>query len=153
VAITDWLDGYLARKLQQMSSFGAFLDPVADKLIVTATLLILLNLERISLIIALVIIGRELAISALREWMALIGRSKNVAVHSLGKLKTIAQMIAIPMLLFYQDLYLGTYNGITVYLPIAEMGRYFLYLATILTIWSMVYYLKQAYPLIKDQIK
>src|SRR6266536_6452258 len=97
-AITDWLDGYLARRLNQTSSFGAFLDPVADKFLVCASLLVLVHLRRADVFVALIIIGREIAISALREWMAQIGASKSVAVHMLGKLKTTVQMIAIPFL-------------------------------------------------------
>ena len=97
-AVTDWLDGWLARRLRQTSSFGAFLDPVADKLMVTAALMILLQLSRINALVALVIVGREITISALREWMAQLGASRSVAVHRLGKIKTIAQMVAIPML-------------------------------------------------------
>ena len=99
-ALTDWLDGYLARKLNQTSSFGAFLDPVADKFLVCASLLVLVHLKRADVFVALIIIGREIAISALREWMAQIGASKSVAVHMLGKVKTTVQMIAIPFLLF-----------------------------------------------------
>ena len=97
-AATDWLDGYLARKLNQTSSFGAFLDPVADKFLVCASLLVLVHLGRADVFVALIIIGREIAISALREWMAQIGASKSVAVSSLGKIKTTAQMTAIPLL-------------------------------------------------------
>ena len=103
-ALTDWFDGFLARKLNQTSSFGAFLDPVADKLMVTAALLVLVQLMRLNAVIALVIVGREITISALREWMAQIGASKSVAVNSLGKFKTVCQMVAIPMLLFYGPL-------------------------------------------------
>ena len=99
-ALTDWLDGYLARRLNQTSSFGAFLDPVADKFLVCASLLVLVHLNRADVFVALIIIGREIAISALREWMAQIGASKSVAVHMLGKVKTVVQMVAIPFLLF-----------------------------------------------------
>src|SRR6186713_506845 len=97
-AVTDWLDGWLARKLNQMSAFGAFLDPVADKLVVVAALIVLLKLGRVDMVIGLIIIGREIAISALREWMARVGQSKSVAVAFIGKVKTVGQMIAIPML-------------------------------------------------------
>jgi CDP-diacylglycerol--glycerol-3-phosphate 3-phosphatidyltransferase len=96
VAITDWADGYLARRLNQTSSFGAFLDPVADKFLVCASLLILVQFDRVGAFVSLIIIGREIAISALREWMAQIGASRSVAVHMLGKVKTTVQMIAIP---------------------------------------------------------
>src|SRR5438094_3437748 len=99
-ALTDWLDGYLARKLNQTSSFGAFLDPVADKFLVCASLLVLVHLRRADVFVALIIVGREIAISALREWMAQIGASRSVAVHMLGKIKTTFQMVAIPFLLF-----------------------------------------------------
>src|SRR5690606_2569359 len=101
-ALTDWFDGCLARRWTQTSIFGAFLDPVADKLMVCAALLILLNLDRVHSFIALIIIGREITISALREWMAKIGASGSVAVHRLGKFKTAAQMVAIPCLLYWQ---------------------------------------------------
>ncbi|MGH8649128.1 MAG: CDP-diacylglycerol--glycerol-3-phosphate 3-phosphatidyltransferase, partial [Burkholderiales bacterium] len=103
-AITDWLDGWLARRLNQTSAFGAFLDPVADKLMVAAALIILVQLERVDAIIALVIIGREVAVSALREWMAGIGAARSVAVSFLGKVKTASQMLAIPLLLYHDSL-------------------------------------------------
>src|SRR5690606_21376991 len=103
-ALTDWLDGYLARTLDQMSAFGAFLDPVADKLMAAAALVVLVDLERTYAILAFIIIGREITISALREWMAKIGRSRSVAVSFLGKVKTVSQMVAIPMLLYEQPI-------------------------------------------------
>jgi CDP-diacylglycerol--glycerol-3-phosphate 3-phosphatidyltransferase/cardiolipin synthase len=103
-AVTDWLDGWLARKLNQTSAFGAFLDPVADKLMVAAALIILVQLSRVDAIIALIIIGREIAISALREWMANIGQARSVAVSMLGKIKTVSQMVAIPLLLYHDTL-------------------------------------------------
>src|ERR687896_117722 len=103
--ITDWLDGYLARRLNQMSAFGAFLDPVADKLIVVGALLVLLYLQRVDMLVALIIVGREIAISALREWMAKVGQAKSVAVAFIGKLKTVSQMVAIPLLLFHDPLF------------------------------------------------
>ena len=134
-AITDWLDGYLARRLNQMSAFGAFLDPVADKLMIAAALIVLVELERVNAIIAVVIIGREIAVSAMREWMAKIGQSKSVAVNFLGKVKTISQMIAVPMLL-YSD-------RIGVFSP-QRVGTWLIYLAALLTLWSMFYYLKLA---------
>ena len=99
--MTDWLDGYLARKLNQTSAFGAFLDPVADKLMVAAALIVLLELNRVDAIVALIIIGREIAISALREWMAKLGRGQERRGHFLGKIKTVSQMVAIPLLLYY----------------------------------------------------
>ena len=137
-AITDWLDGYLARALNQTSAFGAFLDPVADKLMVAAALIVLVHLDRLGAPIALIIIGREIAVSALREWMAQIGKSKSVAVSFLGKIKTTAQMIAIPLLLFQADLAEG-YSA-------EEIGTWLIYAAALLTLWSMVYYLKAAIP-------
>src|SRR3989338_2366615 len=103
-AITDWLDGYLARKLNQHSAFGAFLDPVADKLMVAAALIVLVKLGRADAIISFIIIGREITISALREWMAKLGESKSIAVSMLGKIKTTFQMIAISMLLYHERL-------------------------------------------------
>jgi cardiolipin synthase len=142
-ALTDWFDGYLARRWNQTSSFGAFLDPVADKLMVAGALLLLVELGRTTAVIAFIIIGREIAISALREWMAQIGASKSVAVSSLGKVKTIAQMIAIPMLLYKAPLF-GVID--TLYL-----GTLLLYIAAVLTLWSMVYYLRRAWPLIKER--
>jgi len=141
-ALTDWLDGWLARRWNQTSAFGAFLDPVADKLMVCAALLILLSLGRVDTCIALVIIGREIAISALREWMASIGARASVAVHWLGKFKTIAQMVAIPCLLYWQS-----WPGVRV----DVIGQALLIVAAILTVWSMCYYLRRAWPIIRDQ--
>jgi CDP-diacylglycerol--glycerol-3-phosphate 3-phosphatidyltransferase len=144
-AITDWLDGYLARTLNQMSSFGAFLDPVADKFLVCAALLVLVELERVQSLIALVIIGREIAISALREWMAQIGASRSVAVHMLGKIKTVTQMVAIPFLLFH-----GKLVGL---IDTQQWGTWLIYVSAVLTIWSMVYYLQKALPEIRAKAK
>ncbi len=141
-SITDWLDGYLARVLNQSSAFGAFLDPVADKLMVVAALVILLNLGYVDAIIAFIIIGRELTISALREWMAQLGGSKSVAVSMIGKVKTVFQMLAIQFLLFHEPLF-----GIST----QWVGTLLIYLAAILTLWSMVYYLMLAAPQIKSQ--
>lgn len=144
-ALTDWLDGYLARKLNQTSAFGAFLDPVADKFLVCASLLVLVDLGRVDVIVALLIIGREIAISSLREWMALIGAAKSVAVNLLGKLKTTLQMVAIPFMLFD-----GVLWG---WLNTGAVGRVLIWLAAFLTIWSMLYYLKKALPHIRAAIK
>lgn len=141
-SITDWLDGYLARMLNQGSAFGAFLDPVADKLMVVAALVILLKLGNVDAIIAFIIIGRELTISALREWMAQLGSSKSVAVSAIGKLKTVFQMLAIQFLLFHELLF-----GI----PTHQVGTVLIYLAAILTLWSMVYYLMLAMPKISEK--
>ncbi|WP_077034495.1 CDP-diacylglycerol--glycerol-3-phosphate 3-phosphatidyltransferase [Pelomonas sp. KK5] len=145
VALTDWLDGYLARKLNQASAFGAFLDPVADKLMVCAALLVLLQLQRVDTLVALVIVGREITISALREWMAQIGASRSVAVHMVGKLKTTVQMVAIPFLLFDGPLF-----GMIETRP---WGTALIYIATVLTIWSMVYYMRKAIPEIRAKAK
>ena len=136
-ALTDWLDGWLARRLHQESSFGAFLDPVADKLMVTAALLILMRQGQVDALATLIIIGREIAISALREWMAQIGASKSVAVHSLGKIKTIAQMVAIPMLLYHGDFLFFNAHAV---------GSVLLWIAVVLTVWSMFYYIRRAWP-------
>jgi CDP-diacylglycerol---glycerol-3-phosphate 3-phosphatidyltransferase len=137
-AITDAFDGYLARRYGQTSQLGAFLDPVADKLMVCAALVVLLGLGRIDALVALVIIGREIAVSALREWMAQVGASRSVAVSSLGKIKTIAQMIAIPVLLFHDPLF-----GV---IDVRPIGTALIYLAAVLTTYSMLYYLKLAWP-------
>ncbi len=137
-AVTDWLDGYLARRLNQMSAFGAFLDPVADKLIVAGALIVLLKEGRVDAVVALIIIGRELAISALREWMASLGQAKSVAVAFIGKLKTGFQLVAIPMLL-YDDVLLGILNC-------AVMGTVLINVAAVLTVASMLYYLRKALP-------
>ena len=141
-AVTDWFDGWLARKLDQTSAFGAFLDPVADKLMVAAALIMLVKLGRTDAIFAIIIIGREIAISALREWMAKIGAAKSIAVSFLGKIKTASQMVAIPLLL-YQD-------------PIANLsthrlGTWLIVLAAVLTLWSMAYYLKKVWPIINER--
>jgi cardiolipin synthase (CMP-forming) len=144
-ALTDWADGWLARKLNQTSSFGAFLDPVADKFLVCAALLVLVQLDRVHALVALVIIGREIAISALREWMAQIGASGSVAVHMLGKVKTVTQMVAIPFLL---------YNGRLLGLIDTHWwGTLLIVLAAVLTIWSMVYYLRKALPEIRAKAR
>jgi cardiolipin synthase len=143
-AITDWFDGYLARRWNETSAFGAFLDPVADKLMVAGALLVLVQLDRVNAIIAFIIIGREITISALREWMAEIGARKSVAVSSLGKIKTAAQMVAIPMLLFHDPMFDGV-------LDIHKCGEILLWIAGVLTVWSMFYYLRRAWPLIKEK--
>ena len=135
-AITDWLDGYLARVLDQMSAFGAFLDPVADKLMVAGALVVLLHLDRVEPLVGLIIIGREIAISALREWMAQMGQGKSVAVAFIGKLKTVGQMIAIPLLLFHDDLF-GLINC-------QWLGTILINVAAVLTVMSMLYYLRKA---------
>ena len=144
-AVTDWLDGFLARKLNQTSAFGAFLDPVADKFLVCASLLILVHMNRVHVLVALIIIGREIAISSLREWMAQIGASKSVAVHMVGKLKTTVQMVAIPFLLFDGQL-LGLIDT-------RVWGAVLIWAAAILTVWSMVYYMQKALPEIRAHVK
>lgn len=134
---TDWADGYLARKLNQTSAFGAFLDPVADKLMVAAALIMLVQLDRADAVVAAIIIGREITISALREWMAKIGAARNVAVSMLGKIKTAAQMAAIPLLLYAAPL--AGYDTLLI-------GEWLIWLAALLTLWSMGYYLRMAWP-------
>ncbi len=136
-AVTDWLDGYLARRLNQMSAFGAFLDPVADKLIVAGALVILLHLKRVDMLVALIIIGREIAISALREWMAKVGKAGSVAVAYIGKLKTGFQMVAIPLLLYHEE-FLG--------LDSQWWGTLLINVAAVLTVISMLYYMRKALP-------
>jgi len=138
-AITDWLDGYLARRLGQTSKLGAFLDPVADKLMVAVVLVLLLQ-SNPSIWLALpvaVIIGREITVSALREWMAELGARTTVAVSSLGKVKTAAQMVAITLMVLR-----GTVEGV----PIYTAGFVLLYAAAVLTLWSMLQYLRAAWP-------
>lgn len=141
-AVTDWFDGFLARRWNETSAFGAFLDPVADKLMVAGALLILVQLHRVDAVIAFIIIGREITISALREWMAQIGASKSVAVSSIGKIKTAAQMIAIPMLL-YHNVAFGMIDT-------RLYGVWLMAVAAFLTVWSMFYYLRRAWPLIRE---
>lgn len=145
-ALTDWLDGYLARRLNQSSPFGAFLDPVADKLMVASALVLLTSDKRVHelvwdfrvfAVVVVIIIGREITVSALREWMAEVGERTRVAVSLLGKFKTIGQMVAIPFLL-YREPILG--------LPVFRTGELLLYLAAGLTLWSMVIYLRAAWP-------
>jgi CDP-diacylglycerol--glycerol-3-phosphate 3-phosphatidyltransferase len=145
-ALTDWLDGYLARKLEQTSPFGAFLDPVADKLMVAAALVMLvadpmvqrhvLNIQLFAVVV-LVIVGREITVSALREWMSEVGKRSHVKVSYVGKIKTVSQMVAIPFLL-WQKSFWG--------LPIFRIGEILLYVAAALTLWSMLIYLKAAWP-------
>ena len=144
-ALTDWLDGWLARRLNQISAFGAFLDPVADKFLVCASLLILVHLQRADVFLALIIIGREIAISALREWMAQIGASRSVAVHMLGKLKTMSQMVAIPFLL-YDGVVFGRIDT-------HVWGHWLLVVSAVLTVWSMIYYLRKAIPEIRAKVR
>jgi cardiolipin synthase (CMP-forming) len=136
-AVTDWFDGYLARKWNQTSAFGAFLDPVADKLMVAAALIVLTELGRVHAVVALIIIGREITISALREWMAHIGQSKSVAVSMLGKIKTVSQLVAIPFLLYDGKLF--------DVIDCRETGRWLAWLAAGLTLLSMATYLRAAF--------
>lgn len=143
-AATDWADGYLARRMNLTSAFGAFLDPVADKFLVCASLLLLVELGRVGAVVAFIIIGREIAISALREWMARIGATRSVAVHMLGKLKTVVQMIAIPFLL---------YDARVFGLNTRAWGQWLIWLAAVLTVWSMGYYLQKAVPEIRARVR
>ncbi len=141
-AITDWLDGWIARRFGQMSAFGAFLDPVADKLTVTVTLFLLVQADpsMYMAVVCAIIVGREITISALREWMAVIGERSKVSVATLGKFKTILQMVAIVILLWRQP-FIG--------LPLYEVGQVMLGIAAVLTIWSAVVYLRAAWPVIQ----
>ena len=141
-AITDWLDGYFARRLNQTSDFGAFIDPVADKLIVIAALILLVELGRVESIVAFIIIAREFTISSLREWMAMLGKSGSIAVAFIGKLKTTLQMIAILFLLYSENI---------LFFPIALIGKILIYIAALLTIISMIYYLKIAFKILKEK--
>jgi CDP-diacylglycerol--glycerol-3-phosphate 3-phosphatidyltransferase len=134
--VTDWLDGYLARRWNQTTSFGAFLDPVADKLMVTAALIVLTEKGLVNPFASLIIIGREITISALREWMAQIGQSKSVAVNILGKVKTVSQIIAIPFMLFNGVLF-GWFHTVNV-------GRWLIWVAAVITLLSMAVYLRAA---------
>lgn len=150
-AITDWLDGFLARRMNAASALGAFLDPVADKLVVSSAL-VLLAADRTALdsvlhpmpfaVAVAIIIGREIVVSALREWMAELGERCTVAVGKLGKSKTAFQMIAIGLLLYAKPLY-----GI----PIFRLGELLLYLAAVLTLWSMYEYLRVAIPYLSEK--
>jgi len=144
-AITDWLDGYLARRLNQTSSFGAFLDPVADKLMVAAALIVLVEFERVGAIVALIIIGREIAISALREWMAGEGHSSSVGVAMIGKVKTAVQMLAILFLLYWDKLDLAVLGIVETKI----IGHVLIDIAAFLTLLSMAYYMKAALPKLK----
>ena len=142
-AVTDALDGYIARRYGAVSKLGEFLDPVADKLMVSAALIVLIALGRVDSLVALVIIGREITVSALREWMARIGKSSSVAVNSMGKIKTISQMVAIPMLLFHDRLF-----GI---IDLHLIGTLLIYVAAVLTVYSMLIYVKLAWPHLNDR--
>lgn len=141
-AVTDWIDGYLARRLGQTTAFGAFLDPVADKLLVCAALVMLVQLGRVDGLIAVIIVGREIAISALREWMARIGAHSSVAVHKVGKFKTAAQLVAIPLLLLDARI-LGVQTR--------AIGTVLIVIAAVLTVWSMFYYLQRARPYLRAE--
>jgi len=143
-AITDWLDGFFARYLNQASKFGAFFDPVADKLMVIAALLVLLELDRVNAIISLIIIGREISISSLREWMETIGRPGGMAVMFIGKLKTTIQMIAILLLLYHDDLW---------FINVKLIGDILINIAALLTVISMAYYIRVAWPTLRKSVK
>lgn len=140
-AVTDWFDGFLARRWKQTSDFGAFLDPVADKLMVAVALILLVKLDRTLALFAMIIIGREITISALREWMAQMGKRGSVAVATIGKFKTTAQMAAILCLLIGLDNFYG--------LNLLIIGNILMFIASVLTIWSMFYYLKMAWQEIR----
>jgi len=142
-AVSDALDGYIARRYGMVSKLGEFLDPVADKLMVSAALIVLIALGRVDSLVALVIIGREITVSALREWMARIGKSGSVAVNSMGKIKTIAQMVAIPMLLFHDRLF-----GV---IDLQLIGTLLIYVSAVLTVYSMLLYLRLAWPYLSNR--
>jgi len=143
-AITDTLDGYLARRLGQTTSLGAFLDPVADKLIVAVALVLIVSRDTrlVMVLTAVVIIGREIAVSALREWMAELGHRTRVAVSVLGKYKTIVQMVGVTLLLYRNDLF-----G----LPVYFLGKWLTVCAAVLTLWSMFMYLRAALPFLRER--
>ena len=143
-AATDWLDGYLARRLGQSSPLGAFLDPVADKLMVAAALILLVEADPSPALAipVVIIIGREITISALREWMAEVGARAKVAVSAIGKVKTATQMVAITMLIWRNDIW---------EIPVYTVGYVLLYMAAILTLWSMALYLRAAWPSLNDE--
>jgi CDP-diacylglycerol--glycerol-3-phosphate 3-phosphatidyltransferase len=142
--ITDYFDGYLARRLGLTSSFGAFLDPVADKLIVSTALVLLVQADpQITLaLVAAIIIGREITVSALREWMSQIGARAHVAVSIFGKWKTTLQIIGISLMLYREPL---------VALPVYRIGEWLVYVAAALTLWSMIDYLRAAWPAMRAQ--
>ncbi len=144
-AVTDWLDGFLARKLGQMSAFGAFLDPVADKLMVITALILLVEVDPTPALAipTIIIIGRELSISALREWMAEIGERAKVAVTIIAKMKTAAQMLAILLLIYREQVW---------DIPVYTIGYVLLYVSAVLTVWSMFVYLKAALPSMNDSV-
>ena len=145
--ITDWLDGYLARRWHQTSAFGAFLDPVADKLMVAAALIVLVEFGRVGAIVSLIIIGREIAVSALREWMAGEGQSSSVGVAMIGKVKTAVQMVAISFLLYWDNIHLGSLGVFKTQIA----GHILIIIAAFLTLLSMAYYIKVAWPQIKGK--
>jgi len=143
-SITDWLDGWIARRYHQYSAFGAFLDPVADKLMVATALFLIVQSHptRWMALWAAVIVGREIAVSALREWMAELGQRAKVAVASVGKIKTIVQMVAVTLLLYQASLF-----GI----PVFTIGEWMLAVAALLTLWSGYEYLRAAWPSLRAQ--
>jgi len=152
-AFTDWLDGYLARRWHQTSAFGAFLDPVADKLMVAAALIVLVEFGRVGAIVSLIIIGREIAVSALREWMAGEGQGSSIGVAMIGKIKTAAQMLAILLLLYWDNIHLGNLGifGNWGTFKTQNAGHVLIVIAAFLTLLSMAYYLKLSWPKIKDR--
>lgn len=143
--LTDWLDGYLARRLGETTAFGAFLDPVADKLMVATALLLIVDrnptlYEGVWISVpAAIIVGREITISALREWMAEVGASSRVAVNMVGKVKTSAQMLALFLLLYRDPIFT---------MPTLDIGMVCFYIAAVLTLWSMIIYLRAAWPML-----
>ncbi len=144
IALTDWLDGWLARRYGMDSAFGAFLDPVADKLTVTVVLFVIVQQDPTALmaILGAIIVGREISITALREWMATIGQIARIRVAGIGKIKTVVQMVALTLLLYRHDLF-----GV----PIYAIGRWLLIAAAILTLWSAFVYVRAAWPHMRDE--
>ena len=146
-ALTDWLDGWIARRFHMESAFGAFLDPVADKLMIAVTLFVLVQSHPTALlaVTSAVIVGREITVSALREWMAFVGERKRVKVQWIGKFKTVMQIVAILILLWERDK-----NATAAFLRVWYVGEVLLVVAAILTIWSGLAYMKAAWPVLKE---
>ena len=151
-SVTDWLDGWIARRYDQSSAFGAFLDPVADKLMVAVALLLIVQKHPTPWMAfwAAVIIGREIAVSALREWMAELGQRARVKVATIGKIKTIVQMVALAFLLYFEPLVLRLGGGQSVTVPVFTIGEWLLAAAALLTLWSGLAYLHAAWPTLRE---
>jgi CDP-diacylglycerol--glycerol-3-phosphate 3-phosphatidyltransferase len=154
-SVTDWLDGWIARAYNQSSAFGAFLDPVADKLMVAVALLLIVQKHPTPWMAlwAAVIIGREIAVSALREWMAELGQRAKVKVASIGKIKTIVQMVALAFLLYFEPIHLRLSGGRTLTVPVFTIGDWMLAVAALLTLWSGLAYLRAAWPALREDVR